>query len=399
MKYTWDYNELRNRRDALINLYNNSNISDKKEIGIVISTYDILLHSISENRNVNRNRKGLDNSILYDSTIRDENLDELIMDFSYFYEKKYIPILNFILPTWDIIKDFDFKCKGFRIASTNEELIKVTLDFFKVMTTPHIYNQVKEVFKNDKNFLNIIYSKAYNPNPGITIVDSILKKEYISIARANTIFDYTVLPHQLFHYIYADYDLKTLVNHNAFLLSEVEGMFADILFSEFYNKYFDHTKTQDSELLKKFSLSVFKEELTGLVVRNGILECIGENNKIRLHKLNKYNSFFKIPTVDKLNDLIPYLDTPQEELMTYSLSYLVALDLYQIYKRDREYAFYLIKCIRFLKEEDNIKSLLIRNEITFFQDNYKNLKEYIQAILSRVLIHFIGNCGNNGIKQ
>ena len=133
MKYTWDYNELRNRRDALINLYNNSNISDKKEIGIIISTYDILLHSISENRNINRNRKGLDNSILYDSTIRDENLDELIMDFSYFYEKKYIPILNFILPTWDIIKDFDFKCKGFRIASTNEELIKVTLDYLKMI--------------------------------------------------------------------------------------------------------------------------------------------------------------------------------------------------------------------------------------------------------------------------
>ena len=154
-------------------------------------------------------------------------------------------------------------------------------------------------------------------------------------------------------------------------------MFADILFSEFYNKYFDHTKTQDSELLKKFSLSVFKEELTGLVVRNGILECIGENNKIRLHKLNKYNSFFKIPTVDKLNDLIPYLDTPQEDLMTYSLSYLVALDLYQIYKRDREFAFYLIKCIRYLKEEDDIWSLLIRNDITFFQDDYKNLKDYI----------------------
>ena len=74
------------------------------------------------------------------------------------------------------------------------------------------------------------------------------------------------------------------------------------------------------------------------------------------------------------------MDNPLEVNLKYSLGYLVAIDLYYIYKRDPELAFYLLKNLKFIKQENDIASMLRRNHITFMDDGYENLKKYIKEI-------------------
>ena len=370
MRYTWDYNELRSNKNELMKmLLTTKDSSEAEEIKITIKMYDEMLKL--SNRKINAYSQ-------FDDTITSHNVNDLILDFSDSYTKDMLPIINLLLPAMQVLKDKKDKIiEIFDIGDNNDELVTVTLDFFSKMTTPDIYKKVKELFEN-KHFLNISYYKEMNPFPGVTFIDGILKKKYVAISRANEVLDLTHLAHELFHNIFSDYEVKTLFEHKTFYLTEVEGMLANILFGEYFKKYIGSNDDEiDNDLVKNYYLEGFNSEITDLVIRNGIIHSIDSKSKLRLSKLNKYISLYNIPDITEINNLIPHLNTPQDTNITYALSYLVALDLLYIYMRDREQAFYLLKNFRYIKDEDDIISLLRRNDITFFEDDYKNLKDYI----------------------
>ena len=61
----------------------------------------------------------------------------------------------------------------------------------------------------------------------------------------------------------------------------------------------------------------------------------------------------------------------------------MSLDLENIFDKDPEYAFFLFEKIRINKTVpffDNLR----KNEITFFEDDYKNLKEKINKISLKI---------------
>ena len=99
-----------------------------------------------------------------------------------------------------------------------------------------------------------------------------------------------------------------------------------------------------------------------------------------MNKLNKQLNYFQIDTINEEADIIDYLTTPLDVNIKYALSYLVAIDLYYIYLKDPEFAFYLLKNIRFIKQENDLFSLFRRNHITFMDDNYLNFKKYVKKI-------------------
>ena len=118
-----------------------------------------------------------------------------------------------------------------------------------------------------------------------------------------------------------------------------------------------------------------------LAIRNQLLDSIKNNKTIRLNKMNKFMCYYNINKFEKTEEINEYLETPQEIIMKYALSYLTALDLYYIYLNDRDFAFYLLKNIKFVKEEDDIINLLRRNHITFMDDGYENYKKYVKKLV------------------
>lgn len=99
-----------------------------------------------------------------------------------------------------------------------------------------------------------------------------------------------------------------------------------------------------------------------------------------MHKFNKSLEYWGlVPFVDK-EEILDYLVDPLDINIKYILGYLIGIDLYYIYEKDPEFAFYLLKNTRYMKCEDDVIGLLRRNHITFMDDEFENLKKYIKKI-------------------
>ena len=369
-KYKWDFKEIRDSRNKLIEMYNKASIEDKPEIKQMIELYGNMLMYAREKE---------ENSKVFDDIFQGLSTMDLITEVSWSYIEKNLEILDTILKAYTTVNEnfIAVADEDPKVICTNDEIINITKDFFKKMTPSYIYEEFLEELNNNKNFLNISYSKKNGEYGGVTIFDAILNKKYVSVSRNNCLFDIVTLPHEMFHYLFNDTNVGILGCHNTYYLTEVEGSFANILFGE----YFKENSTYNNLYFIRRFLNSFQGEMDDLAVRNQLLDSIKNNNKIRLNKLNKFMHYYNINKFEKTEDINKYLETPQEIVMKYTLSYLTALDLYYIYLKDREFAFYLLKNIRFVKEDDDIIGVLRRNHITFMDDDYENYKKYTKKLI------------------
>lgn len=369
MRYNWDLDELKTNYTILEGVLKNFD-DEKMKIGIKesIALYKNML------KMVNKHGKGIE---VFDDTYMDFNINDVIEELMSSYNRNNFHYLYPLLNSFFVIKDcrFDAKKVQEKIIMTNDELISITKDFFEDMTTPKIAKKFNDIL-DKKDRIQICYERSNSNYAGLALVDDILHNKYIYISRKNEILDLHLLPHEAFHYIFNDENVGLARLYNTRYLSEVEGLFANILFADYYNKI----AYKDQNILKDYNNSIYQEHIEDLVIRNTLLDCISGNKKIRLHKLNKFLKSVCENSDDftTTDELAPYLDTPQYLTMTYSLSYLVAIDLYYKYLQDREEAFYNLECIKYDKETNQVISILENNGITFMKDNYTNLKKYIK---------------------
>lgn len=373
MKYKWDLNELRNNQKTLENLYNSVEDDLKKqEILAFINLYKSMIDLV-----IKKEKK--ENYLLNDD-IEETNIKDLIENQIYEYQTTDISLLNSIIQSYIPFKSvhpIDFELREIPVITTNEEIITITKDFFHKMTPPYI----------EKNFLSILnskgihfdYSKENNGYSGITLLDTILKNKYIYILRNNLLIDLVTLPHESFHNIMLDYKHDIATNFNTYYTFEIEGGFANILFGDYFYK----NAIQHKNFFNEYFVEIFNSNLTSIVVRNSFLESVTEKNHFRLNKFNKMISTYGIETFSEESEILDFMITPLDIDMKYSLAFLTAIDLYYIYQKDPDLAFYLLKNIRYITHENDVLGLLRRNHITFMDDDYKNLKQYIKKIESQ----------------
>lgn len=370
MRYNWNLKELEANRIILEEVLKKFNDDDemKANINESINLYKNMIQ-MATNHN-----KGIS---VFDDNYTSYSLDEMIDDLIYSYSKDNLKYLYLILNSFFIIKDstFDTKDAYIKICATNDEIVDIAMDFFKEMTTPKITQKFQDIL-DEKDKIQINYETAKSDYGGLALVDDALQNKYIYIGRRNELLDLNLLPHEAFHYIFNDADMGIARNYNTQYLNELEGMFANILFADYYSKI-AHT---NNNIFKDYSNRIYQEHVEDLVIRNTLLSALTENKKIRFNKLNKFLKSI-CPNSDDFKDedeLAPYLETPQYLTITYSLSYLAAIDLYYRYLKDREEAFYNLGCIKYNKKTNQVLTLLQNNGITFMKDDYKNLKKYIK---------------------
>lgn len=253
----------------------------------------------------------------------------------------------------------------------------MTKDFFNKMTPSYIEKDFLDIL-NNKN-LHFDYSKENNGYSGVTLLDTILKNKYIYILRNNLLIDLVTLPHESFHSILLDYNHPISTKLNSYYTFEVEGNFANILFGDYFHKNYIYHKN----FFNEYFIEIFNSNITSIIVRNSLLESVTEKNHFRINKFNKMISTYGIETFSDESQILDYMITPLDIDMKYSLGFLTAIDLYYIYQKDPDLAFYLLKNIRYITHEDDVLGLLRRNHITFMDDNYENLKKYVKKIESQ----------------
>ena len=369
-KYRWDFRELRECRNKLVNMYNEANIEEKADIKPIIEIYNSMLMFA---------RKNKENSEIFDDKFQGLSTMDLIFEVSSSYIKKNFEVLDTLLQAYTTVNEnfIDNNEVNTKVICTNKQLVNIAKDFFEKMTPNDVNKQFLDELDTNKNLLNFNYAKDYGDYGGVTIFDAILNKKYINVSRTNHLFDLITLPHEMFHYLFNDTNVSMFGTFNTYYLTEVEGSFANILFGE----YFKENSTYNRLFFIKRFINNFQGEMDDLAIRNQLLDSIKNNKTVRLNKLNKFMCYYNINKFEKTEDINEYLETPQEIVMKYALSYLTAIDLYYIYLKDRDFAFYLLKNIRFVKEENDIINLLRRNHITFMDDGYENYKKYTKKLV------------------
>lgn len=365
-KYKWDLYELKLYYEAMQEAYEVNDDEDVKySINSMIEMYRMML-------NIFNKRKGFKE---FDDNLESCSLDDLIDETLDFYTYDKLDIINAVIQAFKVVRKYDITddLTDDKIAITNEQIVSVTKDFFKKMTPIYIEEKFDKII-NSHNVLNISYSKSNSDYAGITVIDPLLKKKYIHINRTNHLSDLIILPHEAFHYIFLSDKAGIIDSYNSLFLSEVEGCLANTLFGEYYK----NNATENNNFFIDYYKFVFKDEIAELFIRHALIDSLKENKSIRLNKINKVMSYYGGTPFENRDKIKEYLEMPQEVNMKYAISFLVAIDLYNIYKYDQDKCFYLLKNIKYHIKEDNILRLLRNNEITFMDDGYKNLEKYLK---------------------
>lgn len=365
-KYKWDLKELRLNREKLYYAYEEMKDVEKKETLLsFIELYDDMINMATNKTMEPMSDLQTDSSII-----------NLLHNAAEFYTIDNLSTLNVLIESFPVIAEYapEYVNDNIRIAATNDEVVDICRDFFVKMTPKDILKKYDDAFKENNNFLNIMYSKDSSDYSGVTLFDYTLQKKYVAVSRSNKLLDLVILPHEMFHYLFSDCNVCFSLDHNSHYLAEVEGGFANILFSEYYM----NNAKENNDFFRKYYLNSYQSQIEDLTIRNALFDSIKKNNGIRMHKLNKFMSYYNMLPFDNENEIIEYLEVPQDVNIKYAISFLAALDLYYIYKKDPDFAFYLLKNIRYHVTEDNIMSLLRRNHITFMDDDYTNLKKYLK---------------------
>lgn len=369
-KYKWDLYELKNNIEVLQKLYENETNKDNKSVILeYIEMYQYMLMLVSKSK--------VGNKILNDD-LEYEDIDSLIDEQIFSYQNNDLNIVNMVLQSYLPFKDVyftNYSLNNIPLIATNQDLVDVTNDFFKKMLPNSLIKEFQEGIKNNHS-IQFSYTKKNDNYSGVTLFDSVLKKKYIYISRTNMLVDLVVLPHEAFHYFLNDYDVYIMTKYNMYYTTEIEGGFANILFGDYFYNY----SSENKNYFNQYFLEVFHDGISQLVVKNSFLDAIKDNQKLRMNKFNKTLSIFDLMPFTDTQEILEYFTDPLEINIKYTLGYLAAIDLYYIYQKDPELAFYLLKNIKFIKQEHDVINALRRNHITFMDDGYENLKKYVKKI-------------------
>lgn len=372
-EYKWDLHKIKNNLEKLNQIdLSQCNDKDKDDILNSIITYHEIIDISNRKKHIT---PALDDNILGD--LNDINKAALLLATD--YNDVDINIFQSVLNSFQYIKDtrqIIGVVENTPIIANNNELIDIAVDFSEKMLPNDICNDFKNVLYNNKDIIQFKKNTWGNSYGGVTLFIPTYNEKYILVGRENKLKDLLTLPHELFHYIFnkSQYCLDVF-NHDMIYTSEAEGSLANILFG----KYYYETATFNNNFFNELILDSNEIETMSLIIKNSILCSLNDKGKIKKNKLNKLlmeNGI--IPLYD--SELLEEMSNDVHENLTYAFSNLIAFDLYEIYKNDPDFCFYLLKNIRFNSYEDDVFRVLRNNHITFMDDNYTNVKKYIKEI-------------------
>lgn len=282
---------------------------------------------------------------------------------------KYFKPDNFI--PYNLIVEDDFL--------SPENIISVTNDFFKSINDPEIL-KVMNIILNPQN--NIINFKQKNENVissavhGRAIKIPHENKGYISMYLGSTIEDATVFAHEcghlLTHMLYCDN-----INPEMKIFSEVESYYFELLMMDFIKKELDNPSAELTDLLMSNRLLKTIYYIWDIKIQDIICHTLG--NKILIDKLNKKIHKCKTNIEYTREEIGVTLANPISIIFPLVNSYLIALELYNKTKEDKEKGLYIYKSIM-QETKMNLLELLKKYDMDYY-NNYKSLSElYIKSL-------------------
>lgn len=253
---------------------------------------------------------------------------------------------------------------------SDEEAITLVHDFF--MNTDKTFSKLFSDFFND-SYSGIKFAKdnstleIFDCDGMCTFID-ILKRNYIVVKDTNNLYKSVVLSHECGHAVANLFAPETEYNRKDTFLSEVASIFFEVIFNyEIASK----VNSFSSALYSAEKFDYMTEVTYSLIFHKKILEEWIKNG----YKVDKryYEILQKNYSCNRL-ELRDLLNYSIDDEGAYVIGYMIALELLNIYKQDKNEAFRILRLI--LKKYDK-DSLITINSI--FKGFY-HVKEELEHI-------------------
>ena len=292
--------------------------------------------------------------------------------------------LEMLLQTKDLFLKYKWENKEMNFSPcylNNDQLIEFTISLIDKIPHKTFVNEIKSCVIPSRNLLHIKHRNKLSTNYyGISFVDFSSQRPYGLIARENTTNDIVTLAHELFHMVIKK-DINPLtVTANNSIYDEIEGYLANFIINDHLKQ--ENYSNEEIDCIDTLDLWKIGWAVHDTFITNAILTFVDDKYKFKLKDVNNYLKEENLKVrITKDNKNAFFYDKFNEDI-TYGFSYLVALDLYELYKKDPEKSIYHLYCIKALTGE-NIEKELDAMDATFHQDGYQNLENKCNQLLKK----------------
>ncbi len=386
-KFEWDLGFLLKREKELEEkLKSTSNLTNKelKLYQEVLSTYKELISNYNNIIHYTR----LTNCDDYDDYYYEDDETEDILSIEEF-ENEILSYanpneLNILLPSISVLSNYSNKINPVDLEPYyfgNQDLVDYTISLLEKIPNQYIVQKFKEL-SNPKNKLLHIKHEYKIPLKyyGLTFVDTEKHIPYGIISRKNTIQDIITSGHELFHMVLREKEKPFFVESGKTIYTETEGYFANMLFCELLKQ--EGFSSFGLDFLDSYDLFKNKYIIQDSFITISALSNFKKLESIDFDKLDNYLREYNINSPINEINFQGYLRTDFVVDLNYAFSYLVALDLFSLYKKDPEKAINNLLNIPTLLGE-NIEKELKSIDVTFHEDGYQNLNNQCQKLLTK----------------
>ena len=265
------------------------------------------------------------------------------------------------------------------LTINDDELIERTRILFEQLPVKYFLDKFDYFANPSKHLLHIRYfQKLLTDDSGLVFIDPKNHIPYGLVSRCNTVQDIITTGHEIFHMVIREQEQPFFAYSSKTVFGEVEGCFANLLFSDVLaNKDFNNDEIFILNI--KELIGILDIAKTTFVVENGFR--LMTDGKIDFDRLSPILKSKNISTKVTKNNFTYFIDENYfEDDLNHNISYLVALDLYELYKKDPEKALHHLLTIPSLNGH-HIKKDLDKIDVTFFKDNYSNLSKQCKKLL------------------
>lgn len=379
-KFEWDLNYLLKREKELKEKLDLTS-QETKLYEEVLSTYKELIINYNNRMNDIRLINCKDKCDYYYEDNEDEKItiEEFEDEILSFVNKDQ---LNILLQSISLLRKYSNKINPLELEPYyygNDELIDYTISLLEKIPNKQLVKKLKEL-SNPKNKLLHIKHECKIPLKyyGLTLIDTERHIPYGIISRKNTIQDIITSGHELFHMALRENEDPFFLESMKTIYTETEGYFANLLFTDLLKQ--EGFSSLGLDFLDSYDLFRNKYIIEDSFITISALSNFKNDGKINFDKLNKYLKNFDITPMINENNFEGYLRNDFEIDLNYAFSYLVALDLFNLYKNDPEKAINNLLYVPNLLGE-NITKDLKSIDVTFHEDGYQNLNHQCEKLL------------------
>lgn len=370
--YKWDLDELELKKQKLIHEKRKLN-NINKILGYeqTIQIYQTLLseHNVT--------------ALIDKSSFKNSEDETMYLEdfFSDIYEEANPFIINFLATNIKLTEEADLKLKYQSrklLGISNKDLIELVHDIYKTIPNQAIYSQFLKIIDPNNHLLDIEYCPyEYFDYEGICRVDSINHIAYGKVLRSNTLLDIYTLAHEIIHMIVRQNEKPLFLFENRRYYSEYEGQFLNLIVSDYLSKNnYNQDEIRDISILEHQNVTCAIEDAYACTL---IKNNLRKNNSIDFKNIASIKKKQGIRLSITEEDYFQYITEGFDSKICNAFSYFIALDLMEIYKKDKEKGLYIFNKLSMLSG-NNPKKELESLDINFMSDHSRNFKKYIKQL-------------------